>query len=97
MKLDKEAIDSIAKLSKLTLSEPEKKQYAEQLSTVLDFVEQLKDVDTDTVTETTQVTGLEDVMREDVSVDCPEDLKEGILNQFPEKEGDLLKVKAVFN
>jgi aspartyl-tRNA(Asn)/glutamyl-tRNA(Gln) amidotransferase subunit C len=96
MKLDKEAIEGVARLARLDLSEDEKTIYAEQLSVVLDYVEMLEEVDTEGVPETTQVTGLEDVVREDTVVDCLDDVRQKLIEQFPEREGDLLKVKAVF-
>ncbi|MFH1286822.1 MAG: Asp-tRNA(Asn)/Glu-tRNA(Gln) amidotransferase subunit GatC [Candidatus Magasanikbacteria bacterium] len=96
MKLDKEAIENIASLTRLELSEPEKAMYAEQLSAILDYIERLSEVNTDSTRETSQVTGLEDIVREDKAKDCPAEVKKRILNQFPEKENNLLKVKAVF-
>jgi len=96
MKLDIEAIEQIATLARLDLSKDEKTMYAEQLSVVLDYVEMLDEVNTDGVEETTQVTGLKDVVREDVVVECPKDVRDKLIEQFPEREGDLLKVKAVF-
>ena len=96
MKLDIQDIEHIAELARLHLSEDEKARYAGQLSAVLDYVEMLNEVDTTGVEETCQVTGLEDVVREDVVVESSEEVKKGILAQFPAKVGNLLKVKAVF-
>lgn len=64
-KLDIKQIEHIAKLSKLELSAEEKNVYAEQLSSVLNYVEQLSKVDTDNVEPLSNVTGLQDIMRED--------------------------------
>ncbi|MEK7084636.1 MAG: Asp-tRNA(Asn)/Glu-tRNA(Gln) amidotransferase subunit GatC [Patescibacteria group bacterium] len=96
MKLTAAEIEAIAALSRLELSEEEKQRYAEQLSAVLDYVEMLNEVDTDGVEETCQVTGLEDVFRDDVVVSCDEETRKALIACFPEKRGDLLKVKAVF-
>ena len=96
MKLDIEAIEQIATLARLDLSKDEKTMYAEQLSVVLDYVEMLDEVNTDGVEETTQVTGLEDVVREDVVEDCSKEVRDKLVEQFPERQKDLLKVKAVF-
>ena len=71
--------------------------YAEQLTTVLDYVEMLNEVSTDNVEETCQVTGLEDVVREDEVEECDEETKKKLIEQFPDKHDDLLKVKAVFD
>ena len=56
----------------------------------------LNEVDTTGVEETCQVTGLEDVVREDVVVEASEETKKKLTNAFPEKMGKFLKVKAVF-
>ena len=89
MKLDVQEIEWIAKLARLELNNKEKKMYAEQLSVVLDYVEMLNDVDTEVVEETSQVTGLEDVVREDVIEGCDEDARAKLLDAFPEKKKDL--------
>lgn len=64
-KLDVKTIEHIAKLSKLELSKDEEELYAEQLSSVLEYVEQLNEVDTENVEPTANVTGLSNVWRED--------------------------------
>lgn len=97
MKLDIEHIEAIATLARLQLNDQEKAMYADQLSVVLDYVDMLGEVDTEGVSETCQVTGLEDVVREDVVEDCPGDVRKKIIDLFPEKDGDFLKVKAVFD
>ena len=96
MKLTTDQIEQISTLARLELTEKEKSMYAEQLSVVLDYVEILNEVDTDGVEETCQVTGLEDVVREDKIIECDEETKKKIIDQFPEKMGKLLKVKAIF-
>lgn len=58
-------IEHIAKLSRLELTDEEKRHYCEQLSSILDYVEQLSEVDTENVEPTANVTGLSNVMRED--------------------------------
>jgi aspartyl-tRNA(Asn)/glutamyl-tRNA(Gln) amidotransferase subunit C len=97
MKLTTKEIEQIANLARLELNEQEKKIYAEQLSVVLDYFSMLNEVNTDGVEETCQVTGLEDVVREDKVVSRSDDEKNKLIKNFPEKVGKLLKVKAVFN
>ena len=95
--LTSEEIDKIAHLARLSLSESEKKKYAEQMSVILDYIKILEEVDTDGVGETCQVTGLEDIFREDVVKECSEETKEKLIAQFPEKIGNQLRVKQVFD
>ena len=94
--LTKKDIEHIATLARLDLSEVEKDQYAKELGIILDYVEMLNELDTSVIGETTQVTGLENVVREDVATTMLEDDRKAMLAQFPERIGSLLKVKAVF-
>jgi aspartyl-tRNA(Asn)/glutamyl-tRNA(Gln) amidotransferase subunit C len=63
--LSNEEVQHIAKLARLGLKEGESEKFAQQLSSILDYVQQLDEVDTENVPETSQVTGLENVSRED--------------------------------
>lgn len=62
MKLD---ISHVAKLANLSLSENEKKKFERQLEETIDYVNELDNVDTKDIKPTSQVTGLENVTRED--------------------------------
>jgi aspartyl-tRNA(Asn)/glutamyl-tRNA(Gln) amidotransferase subunit C len=62
MKID---VSKIAKLANLPLTDEEKKKFEKQLSETLDYVKQLEEIDTKNVEPTSQVTGLENVLRED--------------------------------
>jgi len=96
MRLTRQDIEHVAHLARLQLTDTEIDRYTEQLSVVLGYVSTLGEVDTEGVEETCQVTGLEDVVREDVVQDCDEETKKKIIASFPENVGNLLKVKAVF-
>lgn len=63
MKID---VSHVAKLANLPLTEEEKKKFETQLTETLDYVNQLEEIDTKNVEPTSQVTGLENVTREDV-------------------------------
>ena len=94
MKLSKKEVENIAKLSRLDLNEEEKKLFASQLSEVLNYVEKLKEVNTENVEITAQVTGLENVYRNDEISQC--DYQKDLVKQAGEHEGDLIKTKSVF-
>lgn len=57
----------IAKLANLPLTDEETKKFEKQLSEVLQYIEKLNDVDTKNVIPTSQVTGLENVLRDDIA------------------------------
>jgi len=64
-KISEETVRHIAKLSRLGLSEKEVKKFSGQLSSVFEYMDVLKEVDTDGVMETSQVTGLQNVSGKD--------------------------------
>ena len=66
MKITKEQIQHIAVLSRLNLSEEEKDLYGSQLSSILDYVDQLNELDTRETEPTSHVLSLSNVMRDDV-------------------------------
>jgi len=96
MSLTSQQVKDIAKLARLELNEVETIMYAEQLSAVLEYINSLKEVDTKGVEETLQVTGLEDVVREDIVNKSDLKTTEKLISALPDKKGNLLKVKAVF-
>lgn len=64
-KLTKSDINHVAKLANLKLIDEEIDKFSPQLSSIVDFVSQLSEVDVEGVEPTNQTTGLEDVYRED--------------------------------
>ena len=68
-KLTIEEVEHIAGLSKLELTKDEKELYREQLASVLDYVDQLSEVDTEKLSPTANITGLENVTRGDQIVE----------------------------
>ncbi|MFZ5366408.1 MAG: Asp-tRNA(Asn)/Glu-tRNA(Gln) amidotransferase subunit GatC [Patescibacteria group bacterium] len=94
LKLTKEEVIHVAKLAGLTLTPQEVKKFQKQLSEVLDYVEILKKLKTTEVEPTSQVTGLENVFREDKvgSGLSQEETLSGAKNQ----EKGMFKIKAIF-
>ena len=97
MHLSSEEINHLAELARMELSDKEKQMFGEQLSSILEYLEKLQAVDTTDVPPTAQVTGLENVWREDEIKNCDEAMRKRLLDNLPEREGDLLKTKAVFS
>jgi aspartyl-tRNA(Asn)/glutamyl-tRNA(Gln) amidotransferase subunit C len=95
VELNKQEIEHIADLARLDLSEEELKTYGEQLSHVLSYIEQLQAVDTEGVEPTAQVTGLENVFREDEIKAWEGDEVSAALKQAPGLEDNQIKVKRI--
>jgi len=64
-KLTKDEVLHIAKLASLSLNHSEIEKFLPQLSKIVDYIGQLKEVDTKGTEPTAQVTGLENVLRKD--------------------------------
>lgn len=93
-KFTKQDIFNISKLAKIELKEDEIKKFEEEISSILDFVSQLKEVDTKNIDPLSQVTGLENVMEEDKVIDGPG--RDKLLKNVPQKDNGFIKVKKVF-
>lgn len=65
VKISQSEVEHVAKLAKLALSEEEVKKYSSQMSSVIDFISELSEVNTEGVEPTSQTTGLENVWRPD--------------------------------
>jgi len=95
MLLSEKEIKYIAKLARLDLSEEELIKYGGQLSNILNYIDQLKEVDVKGVEPTAQVTGTTNVLREDKIKDWDKEEIELALKDAPEREERFIKVKRV--
>lgn len=94
--LSKEEVKKVAALARLELSEEEIDVLTPQLGNILNFIDQLKEVDTTDVIPTAQVTGLSDVWRVDEYEDWNKAEVAAALAQSPAGlEGNQIKVKKV--
>jgi aspartyl-tRNA(Asn)/glutamyl-tRNA(Gln) amidotransferase subunit C len=96
MSLTRADIDHIAKLARLELSDAEKDAYAAQLSSVLAYVGDLGKADVEGVEPMAHVLKVADVLRDDAVRASTGEERAALLANFPAREGDLLKVPAVF-
>ncbi|MBI2613691.1 MAG: Asp-tRNA(Asn)/Glu-tRNA(Gln) amidotransferase subunit GatC [Candidatus Levybacteria bacterium] len=86
-------VPHIAKLANLPLKPQEKDKFEKQLSEILSYVEKLSEVDTKDSETTSQVTGLENITREDEV--SPSLTQEEALSNTKNKHNGLFKVKAI--
>ncbi len=91
--LTKEEVVKIAQLSRIELRPEEVEKFQKQLSTVLDYVAELGKINTDGLEEISQVTGLENVQRDDRTELAGN--HEAIFNNAPEMKDGFYKVKAI--
>lgn len=97
MELTPEQVDHIAGLARLELSEDEREGFRRKLSSVLAYVDTLSEVDVEGVEPMSHSVRVHNVLREDEPAGCDVSTRDALIEAFPEKEDDLLKVKAVFS
>lgn len=94
-KLPQSEVEHIALLARIELSEPEKQRYADQLSAILGYVEELKQLDIKGVSDVGQITGLTNQLAADETKGC-ELSRDELLKNAPMSERGYIKVKSVF-
>ena len=77
--LSEEQVRHVAKLARIKLTDEEVAKFGPQLSKVLGYMDILNEVDTGNVAETSQVTGLKNVMEKD-EVLQPQSTREELLD-----------------
>jgi aspartyl-tRNA(Asn)/glutamyl-tRNA(Gln) amidotransferase subunit C len=92
--LQRDDILKLAQLARLDLTDEEIDEYKSELSAILGYVEQLQSVDVGNLKPTNQVTGLENVYREDEIIDYGYDPKD-LLSNVPSVKDNQIKVKRV--
>lgn len=95
MALTDEQVEHIATLARLGLDAEERARLREQLSSILDIMEQLRDIETADISPTAQIIPLAPVLRADVVQ--PSLPIEQVLANAPRSEGGFIKVNAVLD
>lgn len=92
--LTRDDVLKLAQLARLALTDDEVDEYEKELNDVLQYIEQLKDVDVAGLQPTAQVTGLANVMREDQVIDYGVG-NEDLLRLAPASQDAQIKVKRM--
>ena len=92
-KLTDEQVSHVAKLANLPVTDEEVHKYSEQLSVILEYVEQLNQVDTNGVEPTFNVSGRVNIFHADESVVGLS--QDEALQNAPKKEDGFFVVKRV--
>ncbi len=93
-KITRADVLKLAKLARLSLNDEEVDEFTKEFSEILQYVEQLQAVDVDGLLPTNQVTGLQNVMRDDVVASYGYEPHE-LLTNVPHVENDHIKVKRM--
>lgn len=93
--LDRAQVQKIAHLARLDITPTEEEQFAGQLSSILEYFEQLSELDTENVLPTTRAIELSNITRQDNSQLYTE--RESLLQEAPNPEGDFFRVPQILN
>jgi aspartyl-tRNA(Asn)/glutamyl-tRNA(Gln) amidotransferase subunit C len=93
--IDSEQVRKVANLARLELTADEEAQFTTQLGSILDYIEQLNQLDVTNVAPTTRAIDVSNVTREDILQPYPN--REAILNSAPQQEGDFFRVPKILN
>ncbi|NEP56428.1 MAG: Asp-tRNA(Asn)/Glu-tRNA(Gln) amidotransferase subunit GatC [Symploca sp. SIO2G7] len=93
--IDKEEVYKVANLARLEMTEEEAQQMTAQMSSILEYFEQLSELDTDNVPPTTRAIDVSNVTRPDELRPYPN--REAILKEAPEPDGDFFRVPKIMS
>ena len=97
--IDREQVHKVAHLARLELTPEEEEKFTTQLSNILEYFEQLSELDTSTVQPTARAIDVSNVTRSDAL--NPYGDREAILESAPDREttgsGDFFKVPQIMS
>lgn len=93
--IDREQVKKVAHLARLDITPEEETQLTTQLISILEYFEQLSELDTDNVEPTTRAIDTSNITRPDELQPFPS--KEDLLQQAPEKDGEYFRVPKILN
>ncbi|HBB30633.1 MAG TPA: Asp-tRNA(Asn)/Glu-tRNA(Gln) amidotransferase GatCAB subunit C [Cyanobacteria bacterium UBA8803] len=91
--IDLDQVRKVANLARLELSPQEEEQFLPQLNSILDYFQQLSELDTKDVPPTTRAIDVSNVTRPDALQPYPD--REALLGEAPDQDGDFFKVPQI--
>ncbi|MFD2706873.1 Asp-tRNA(Asn)/Glu-tRNA(Gln) amidotransferase subunit GatC [Salibacterium lacus] len=92
-RISKDQVRHVAHLARLSITDEEVDTFTEQLDNIIEFAEQLNELDTDDVEPTTHVLDIHNVLRKDEK--RPSLDREEALKNAPDQEDGQVKVPSV--
>ncbi len=92
-KISQDQVHYIARLARLKIDDVEIEQYQKDLNSILEYMEMLREVDTENILPMHHILDVKNYWREDVPANAKSPQK--ILSNAPSKEGDYFKVPKI--
>lgn len=93
--IDREQVRKVANLARLELTPEEEEQFTTQLGSILDYFEQLSELDVSDVQPTTRAIDVSNITRTDKLQ--PYSDRASLLNSAPDQEEDFFKVPQILS
>lgn len=93
--IDREQVRKVAYLARLELTKEEEEQFTPQLSSILEYFEQLSELDTENVAPTTRAIDVSNITRPDELQPFAD--KEALLGEAPEAEDGFFRVPQILS
>lgn len=93
--INKKTLEKTAGLARIEVSEEKEEKLLSDLKSILNYFEELENVDVSGIKPMAGAVELTNIFREDNEIKC-ETPAIDLINAFPEKENGFLKVPAVF-
>jgi len=94
-KIDAEQVRKVARLARLELDEREVEEFAGQLSSILEYVEKMNELDTEGVEPLAHCLPISNVLRADVARESIG--TESALANAPQRDGEFFKVPKILD
>ncbi|GGB49896.1 Asp-tRNA(Asn)/Glu-tRNA(Gln) amidotransferase subunit GatC [Virgibacillus dakarensis] len=91
--ISSDQVKHVANLARLAITDEEAERFTKQLSSILEYAEQLNELDTTGVEPTTHVLDLKNVLRKDEPKKTI--TQEEALKNAPDKKGDYFRVPSI--
>ncbi len=91
--IDREQVKKVANLARLDITPEEEEQFTTQLNSILDYFDQLSELDTDDVAPTTRAIETSNITRPDRLQPFTD--RQALLDCAPEQEGDYFRVPKI--
>ncbi len=96
--ITEEEVEYVAGLARLDLSDEEKKRITKDLDGILEYFKDLANASTDDleiINHYDLISNKKNHFRKDKVEDSEKEVRAGILDNFPDKDGDLLSVQSI--
>ena len=90
-------VKKLAGLARLALSDEEVTKLQNEISSIVEYIDVIQKVELPDVPEASPYLEIENVMREDTNPHEPGVFTDVLVDQFPKKDGNFLKVKKILS